>query len=133
MSEWVSGAEVVFMSNGWGGKIYGRRDTIAKVYKTGNFTLAGEDGQWRHNGGVGSRAGQRGAYSSQRLYLITPEVEADIRLVESGREAKKALSDEIERLSKLVRNGTDEERIAEAHRISETRPKDLSAQEGESK
>jgi hypothetical protein len=122
MTEWVAGAEVVFMSNGWGGKIYGRRDTIAKVYKTGNFTLAGEDGQWRQNGGGASRAGQRGGYSSRRLYLVTPEVEADILLVEGGCAAKKTISDEIDRLGKLVRNGTDEERIAEAKRIADQVP-----------
>lgn len=121
MTEWVAGAEVVFMSNGWGGKIYGRRAIIDKVYKTGNFTIEGEKQQWRPSSFGASRTGHDGR-GAQRLYIITPEVEAEILVTESARDAKKLISDEIDRLAKLVRNGSDEERIAEAKRIADQVP-----------
>lgn len=114
MAEWIVGAEVVLAYSGFSGFTYQGRDTIAKVYKTGNVVLAGDaKQQWRVHGDHGTKAGD-GAYSKTRIRLVTPELEQEMHKIEQVREAKRLLHAEAERIEKIARSGDADEILAAA-------------------
>lgn len=84
------GAEVAFVNYPrWGGKITMRRGKVAKVYKSGNFTLEGSTQQYKpcNSAGFGWRAYAtgKGSWHYDSLEPITPDLLE--KIAESDRKA----------------------------------------------
>lgn len=98
---WVQiGAEVMSVRSSISGTSYGARHKIAKVYKNGNFTLAGDTPeQWRPVRDYASRAGKH--YGNETMWPVTPHLEAEAAKAEAVCKARRIVRVEAERLESI--------------------------------
>lgn len=114
--DWVRvGQEVVISTIVWGDPSYSSILTIEKVYKTGNFTVAGQnDRQWRPVSDWAWLAGRDNSWSRERLLPLTDALKAEMKAAQRYSTAKRLLHNEAERLEKLARSDDREAIIAAA-------------------
>ena len=109
----VPGAELIIEYRGAGrGRTFGQTHKIAKVHKTGRFTLEGDSSQQQYKPfkDGARRAGDH--YSSSYLVPLTEETIAAVERVKVVKAARVFLGDEVERISKLLRSSaTDDAEI----------------------
>lgn len=112
MSGWVAGAEVISQTSGWGRTRYGSTHKIGKVYANGNFVLEGDEGrqQWRAHRDYAVQTG--GSSHSNRLALVTPELEIEIEKSNRANTARNKLSKHADEMAKIARQGDDDEVLA---------------------
>jgi hypothetical protein len=120
--EWVrEGQEVVRRASGFNGYSYGSTHTIAKVYKNGNFIVAGIDGQWRAWDAAAHLTGNAGRLSRQSIVPLIDETRAEIIGEQKYATAKRLLFDEAKRLETLARSNDRDAIIAAGEVLAKAR------------
>ena len=104
------GVKVVFCAAH--GRGYGGANTIDKVYKNGNFILLSQPSSSNisippqqytpYNDGHAYKAGEGRWITHTILRMMTPEIEAEIKLQKKARENREIIEAEIKRLTDIA-------------------------------